>query len=474
MISTNNFTVWVVLVVLCFSCVAGGRETDSYYTINFNDPPQEFFPLPYQKRLSPGKAGPVEMTDRPLRQGQDTGKVYWDVYINAVIQKALASDRTHEGDFLWSGGSVFYFPAGKYHLHGDLFFYHTDPNSPKYSQLWTNVEIRGQNSASKLLAEGGGNKSIYITGYCGSGRYESAAGAWLRDLWTQDIDYRLGIYAEELMALHGAVPKDPKMSHGILSYYIDKLYVHTGGIIVKQYSGDISITDSVFDYGDYSIDIRDHVYTVTIQNNHFWNHGPRVRIVHSQERKDWKQFFDKYNAWHQREGYNRGGLVIINGNRDNTPGTSVIPADQAAFHIENCDNVVFTANFLHDTRQPIDLKLKKGETSPGRILPEANFCNARALYVKNCNYVVVSDNIFAAFWPKDTGVITFEDTHFSTIQGNIISPIGGMNRSKDQISEEILKALPKSFGIDTRKECSYLNISGNVIEEVGSFQGEIQ
>lgn len=30
-----------------------------------------------------------------------------------IIQKALASDRTHQGDFLWLGGSVFYFPAGK-------------------------------------------------------------------------------------------------------------------------------------------------------------------------------------------------------------------------------------------------------------------------------------------------------------------------------------------------------------------------
>ena len=108
-------------------------------------------------------------------------------------------------------------------------------------------------------------------------------------------------------------------------------------------------------------------------------------------------------------------------------------------------------------------------TSPGRILPEANFCNARALYVKNCNYVVVSDNIFAAFWPKETGVITFEDAHFSTIQGNIISPIGGMNRSKDQISEAMLEKLPKSCAIDTQKNCSHLKIEDNVVEEIGKF-----
>ena len=424
----NSFVFMMVVFFLISGCFGERIETDSYYVINFNDPPKEFFPLPYQKRISKGQVGPIEMTDHPLKQGQDTGKVFWDVYINAIIQKALASDRTHQGDFLWSGGSVFFFPAGKYHLCGNVFFYDTNPQSPKYSQSWTNIEIKGQGSASKFLAEGSA-KAIYITGYCGKGRYESANGAWIRDLWTQDLDICLGTYDEDLQALHGAVPKDPNMTHGVWSFYIDKLYVHTGGIIIKQLSSDISITNCTFDYGNYSIDIRDHVYSITIQNNYFWNHGPRVKIVHSTERFDWQQFFAKKKP-RQREGYRRGGLVLINGNRDNAPGTSTIEADQAAFYIENCDNVIFTDNSLYDTRQPINLALAEGEKSPGRVLPDANFCNAKALLVKNCNYVVVSDNIFSAFWPENAGVITFDDTHYSSIQGNIITPIGGMNRSR--------------------------------------------
>jgi len=159
----SNFA-FVMISFLLFSCCFGDViETDSYYVINFNNPPKEFFPLPYQKRISRGKPGQIEMTDRPLKQGQDTGKVYWNVYINAIIQKSLASDRTHQGDFLWSGGSVFFFPAGKYHLCGNVFFYDTNPQSPKYSQSWTNIEIKGQGSASKFLGEGDA-KSIYIPG----------------------------------------------------------------------------------------------------------------------------------------------------------------------------------------------------------------------------------------------------------------------------------------------------------------------
>ena len=255
---------------------------------------------------------------------------------------------------------------------------------------------------------------------------------------------------------------------GVWSFYIDKLYINAGGITIKQLASDISITNSTFDYGQYSIDIRDHVYSITIQNNYFWNHGPRVRIVHSTDRFDWQQYIAKHRP-RQREGYRRGGLVLINGNRDNAPGTSTIESDQAAFYIENCDNVIFSDNSLYDTRQPINLPLAEGEKSAGRILPVANFCNAKALYVKNCNYVVVSDNIFSAFWPANAGVITFEDTHYSTIQGNIITPIGGMNRSWDQISKAMLKKLPKSYGIDTIN-CSPIKIDNNVVEEIGPFR----
>ena len=439
--------------------------------INFNNPPREYFPLPYQRRISTGKAGPMELTNHPLKQGPDTGKVYWDVYINAIIQKALADNRTHEGDFLWSGGSLFFFPAGKYHLCGNLFFYDTNPENPKYGQSWTNINIQGQGSATKFLAEGNA-KAIYMTGYCGGGRNESANGSWMRDFWSQGLDICLGVYDEELQALHGSIPQDPNMTHGIWSLYIDKLYVHTGGIIIKRLSSDISITDCTFDYGTYSIDIRDQVYSVTIQNNHFWNRGPCVRIVHSTERFDWQRYFSERSP-RQREGYQRGGLVIINGNRDTTPGTSKIPIDEGVFHIENCDNVIFTDNYLHDTRQPVNLSPDKDENWGGRLSPLANFCNGRALSVKNCKYVNVANNIFAAFWPKNTGVITFDNTHFSSITNNIITPFGGMNRSSDQLTEDTLKKLPDAYGIHIKDNCTNIQLDNNITEEAGRFRASL-
>jgi hypothetical protein len=84
-------------------------------------------------------------------------------------------------------------------------------------------------------------------------------------------------------------------------------------------------------------------------------------------------------------------------------------------------------------------------------------------------YVLVSNNIFSAFWPENTGVITFKGTHYSSILGNIITPIGGMNRSRDQITEKILSQLPDSYGIETKKNCSYIKVNNNIVEKIGPF-----
>lgn len=446
----------------------GETSGSSYFIIDINDPPAEYFPLPFQKRLAEGNAGPIEFTNKPLRHGKDTGIVYWDVYINAIIQKALRDTRTHDGDYLWSGGSLFFFPAGRYHLYGDVFFYDTDPSSPKYGQCWSNVNILGQGSATKLLKEGKA-EAIYMTGYCGGGRYESAQGAWMQDFWSQGLDICFGLYDEDFERLHGARPTDPKMTHGIWSFYVDKLYVHTGGIRIKRLSSDICIINSVFDYGKYSIDIRDQVYSVTIQNNHFWNIGQRVRLVHSTERFDWQKYFTAVEP-HQREGYRRGGLVLIVGNRDNSPQNSVFPADEGAFHIENCDTVVFSSNYSQDTRQPIDVPVDKGGDYGGRLSSGANFCNGRALNVKNCRYVNVGNNIFGAYWPAGTGVVTFDNTHYSSIANNIFTPIGGMNRERTQLSDDVLANLPEAYAIEVTDACSGVQVKDNVVEEVGSFR----
>lgn len=440
---------------------------NNYFVIDFSNPPREYFPLPYQQRLDEGRAGQIKYTSEPLIHGKDTGKVYWDLYINAIIQKALRDNRTHDGDTLWSGGSVFFFPAGKYHLNGNLYFYDTDPTSKHYGQCWTNVNIYGQDTATKFIGEAE-NATIYMTGYCNEKRRESAMGGWMRSFWTQRLNIQFGLYDEEFEKLHGVRPNNPQNTHGIWSFYLDKLYVNIGGLCIKRLSSDISITDSVFDYGARSIEILDHVYSVTIQNNHFWNRGQRVRIVHSQQRFDWNKYFNRHQT-SQREGYKRGGLVIISGNRDNSPGTSNIPADEGAFHIENCDTVIFTNNYSQDTRQPINIPAGEDENYGGRISPEFNFCNGRALNIKNCRYVNVANNVFGSYWPKQTGVVTFDNTHYSSITNNIFTPIGGMNREKDQIDTNLLKNLPKAYAIDVNTNCSHIIVSQNIVEEIGPF-----
>ena len=447
-----------------------GTRRQSYFIVDVNDPPAEYFPLPFQRRLEHGKAGPVEHTVMPLRQGRDTGRVFWDVYVNAIIQKALRDARTHDGDYLWSGGCLLLFPAGKYHLAGDLFIYDTDPSSPRFGQCWTNVNVRGDDSATKLLGEGNA-KAIYMTGYCGDGRFESAAGGWMQSFWSQNLDLCFGLYDEDFKRLHNAAPTDPQATHGIWSYYLDKLYVHTGGIRIKRLSSDICITNSTFDIGAHSIEICDQVYSVTIQNNHFWNKGQRVRLVHSTERFDWQAYFVAHTNHSQREGYRRGGLVLIVGNRDNSPGTSSLPGQEGAFHIENCDTVVFSGNYSQDTRQPIDLPAGKGDLNyGGRLSSQANFCNGRALSVKNCRYVNVGNNVFGSYWPVGGGVITFDNTHYSLIANNIITPIGGMNRERSQVSDAVLAELPSAYAIEVTDTCSGIQVHNNVVEEIGPFR----
>jgi len=442
--------------------------TQTHFIINIEDPPAEYFPLPFEPREAAGRAGRVQSTRRPLRHGEHTGKVFWDVYINAIIQKMLADPRSHDGDALWSGGLLLYFPAGKYHLNNNIYIYDTEPGSPRYGQCWTNVNIRGDDTATKFLAEGG-CRAIYMTGYCGGGRLESAQGSSIRDFWTQGLDVCFGVYDDDLERFHGQRPVDPMMTHGIWSIYVDKLYVHSGGMRVKRLSSDISVTNCTFDAGKNSIEIIDQVYSVTIQNNHFWNQGQRVRIVHSTERFDWKPFFEARRAA-QREGYRRGGLVLIVGNRDNTPGTSFLPGDEGAFHIENCDEVVFSSNYSQDTRQPIDIPAGQDENRGGRILPEANFCNGSALTVRNCRYVNVAGNVFGGYWPVGRGVVRFDQTHFSTINNNIFTPIGGMNREAAQISPAALAKLPESYAVEVTGSCTGVKVHANVVETVGAFK----
>lgn len=439
----------------------------SYFRIDFNDPPEEYFPLPYQERLEGKKAGEVRWTDRPLRQGEHTGKVYWDVYINAIIQKALRDRRTHDGDYLWSGGCVLYFPAGKYHLNGDIFIYDTDPTSKYYGRCWSNVNFRGEDTATKFLGENDA-RAIWMTGYCGGDRRESGAGAWMRSFWSQDLDICFGVYDEDFERMHGAGPADPDATHGIWSFYIDGLYVHTGGIRVKRLSADIAISSCTFDYGQRSIEILDHVYSISIQNNQFWNTGQRVRIVHDTRKFDWQSYFSAF-APNQREGYRRGGMVIISGNRDNSPGTSLLPEDEGAIHIENCDEVIFNNNYSQDTRQPIDIPPGDDENYGGRLSDCCNFCNGHALTLRGCRYVTVANNIFGSYWPTRGGVVTLEDTHFASVTGNIITPIGGMNREKQQLSEEALSELPESRAVYVAPDCTHVLVSGNVVETVGPF-----
>ena len=441
---------------------------NSHFIINFEDPPADYFPLPFEPREAAGRAGGVQFTDRPLRHGEHSGKVFWDVYINAVIQKVLADPRSHDGDRLWSGGILLYFPAGKYHLNNNLYIYDTNPGSPHYGQCWSNVNVRGDDTSTKFLAEGACT-AIYMTGYCGAGRLESAQGACMRDFWSQGLDICFGVYDEDLERFHGRPPVDPQMTHGIWSFYVDKLYVHSGGVRIKRLSSDISITNCTFDYGKNSIEILDHVYSVTIQNNHFWNQGARVRIVHSTERFDWKPFFEAKRL-SQREGYARGGMILIVGNRDNSPGTSKFPEGEGAFHIENCDEVVFTGNYSQDTRQPIDIPAGQDENYGGRILPEANFCNGSAFTARNCRYVNLSNNIFGGYWPAGRGVVRFDKTSYSTISNNIFTPGGGMNRELAQLSPEALAKLPESYAVEVTESCLGVQVQGNVVETVGAFK----
>jgi|GEM_PF-3648076 len=464
----------------------------SDYIIDFGNPPSHFFPLPYQTRNTQVKqediadqdkhknrpyqakhvkpfAGEIEYTDKPLSPGKDSGSVYWDLYINAIIQKTLNAPLTRSQGYP-TGGIEFHFPAGKYHLNDSIFFYDTDPVSPAYGQGAMSVNITGHHTSTQIKGENNA-KAIYLTGYCCEEvfRYESVGTGWMCNFWTEGLDICLGVYDEDLEVLHGDKPANNALSHGIWSFYLDKLYVNGGGVIVKRISSDISITDSVFDYGKKSIEILDHVYSVTIQNNHFWNTGQRVRIVHSTERFDWQPFFSKKYA-RQREGYKRGGIVLITGNRDISPGTSGIPTDEGAFHIENCDEVIFTNNICQDTRQPIDIPPDLDENYGGRLSTEANFCNARAANFLNCKYVNVANNIFGSYWPANTGVVTFTDTHYSTISNNIFTPIAGMNRDKSQLDPAVLESLTDAWAIDTSESCVGVQVANNVVEEIGNFR----